>query len=124
MIICHLPFPISVNGIWRSRYAGRKAAIYKSEPYQRWIHQAGLEWTTQKQKQPKGIIGPFEAEIILLDSTKRRGDLDNYCKSVLDFAQLHRLIQNDKHCRSLFMKWGNADDAPMGCRLTLKTHQP
>jgi Holliday junction resolvase RusA-like endonuclease len=115
-IICHLPPPISVNSIWRSKRGG----AYISKPYQEWIRQAGLEWLTQKKEQPRQIDGNFKAVLILADRKSGKGDLDNFIKCVLDFAVNHQLVRDDRFCKALYVRWGTKEEAPRGCVLILK----
>jgi Holliday junction resolvase RusA-like endonuclease len=116
-ITLNLPPPISVNQIWRQKRGG----TYISKPYQDWIRQAGLEWLTQKKGQPRKIEGNFKAVLILAERKSGKGDLDNFVKCVLDFAVKHQLVSDDRLCRALYVRWGTEAEAPMGCRLTLKS---
>jgi Holliday junction resolvase RusA-like endonuclease len=116
-ITLNLPPPISVNQIWRQKRGG----TYISKPYQDWIRQAGLEWLTQKKGQPRKIEGNFKAVLILAERKSGKGDLDNFVKCVLDFAVKHQLVSDDRLCRALYVRWGTDQEAPMGCRLTLKS---
>ena len=94
--------------------------MYSSVAYERWKLVAGQEWLTQRINQPRGISGPFKAILILVDPDGHRRDLDNYIKSVLDFAQSMNLIENDSNCQAIYARWGTKEEAPKGCRLTLK----
>ena len=116
-ITLNLPPPISVNQIWRQKRGG----AYISKPYQNWIQQAGLEWLTQKKGQPRKIEGNFKAVLILAKRKSGKGDLDNFIKCVLDFAVNHQLVSDDCYCQALYVRWGTEQEAPMGCRLTLKS---
>ena len=116
-ITVNLPPPISVNQIWRQKRGG----AYISKPYQNWIQQAGLEWLIQKKGQPRKIEGNFKAVLILAKRKSGKGDLDNFIKCVLDFAVNHQLVSDDRLCRALYVRWGTEQEAPMGCRLTLKS---
>lgn len=118
LIEVFLPFPISMNAIWR----GRQRGVYRSPRYQAWSKQAGLAWLEQK---PVGtnqrITGTFSAHIVLYPPDKRRRDLDNPVKVVLDFAKHHGLISDDHLCQKLLVEWGVG---PTGCRLVLNDYQP
>lgn len=75
----------------------------------------------QKKGQPAGISGAFRA-ILVLDRAKFRknSDLDNYPKGTLDFAQSMGLIENDKLCNGILIRWGTKEEAPLGARLVLR----
>lgn len=109
----HLPFPPSVNRIWRANKAGRKRVSISPE-YEAWKRHADrLSIALGSHRGLRIIKGPFEARIIL---KRQRGDLDNRVKGVLDWAQSRELIADDKHCERLIVEWG---EAPHGCRLIL-----
>jgi Holliday junction resolvase RusA-like endonuclease len=112
-IVIDLPFPPSGNRIWRVRKAGKNLVSISPE-YANWRRQADLLTISMGScKRVKRIAGPFEAGIVL---QRRRGDLDNRIKGVLDWAQSRLLIADDKFCEKLTVEWG---DAPHGCRLTM-----
>lgn len=117
-ITLNLPFPVSVNAIWRGKHKG----AYKSPKYKAWITQAGLEWMTQKVKQPKQIPGEFSAFIILARPDKRVRDIDNFAKGIMDFCKAHNLIVDDKLCSRLYIRWGKPHEAPLGSKVILKNH--
>lgn len=115
-ITLHLPLPPSTNRLWRSN----RGRVHRSKVYLDWLQQAGLEWLTQKPKQPKSIPYQFSAQIILVKPDKRRRDLDNSIKCLLDFCKLHSVIVDDSLCEKLYIRWGISSEAPSGCRLILK----
>ena len=114
-IVVHLPFPPSVNHIWRSKAGGS----YLSKQYTAWKKLAGQEWLLQKKNQPRGILGPYSAILILAKPDKRRRDLDNCTKAVKDFAVDHGLIEDDSLCQELIIRWCTKEEAPLGAVLTL-----
>jgi Holliday junction resolvase RusA-like endonuclease len=111
-IIVDLPFPPSVNKIWRTGNDGR---VRRSNVYLDWIAAADIGVMARRQYPKRKITGSFEAHIVLGDGG--RGDLDNRIKAVLDWAQSRDLIRNDSDCQRLIAEWG---DAEHGCRLTLR----
>lgn len=126
-IVLDLPFPPSVNRIWRQARSAsgqnpspeHRRAILRSPGYRNWINQADrLVWATRRPGAHEKIAGPFTARITL-DRDRRRIDLDNAIKVVLDFAQRIEVIANDRHCESILAEWGASCDAPHGCRLEL-----
>lgn len=116
-ITLNLPFPISVNAIWRGKHKG----AYRSARYKAWIAQAGLEWMTQKTKQPRNISGEFSIFIVLVRKDKRVRDLDNFSKVLLDFCKAHALIEDDSLLACLYTRWGKPHEAPLGVRIVLKS---
>lgn len=115
-IVMNLPFPPSVNSIWR----GGRRRVFRSQVYIDWTNVAGKCWLAQKTTQPKNISGSFSAVLILSPPDKRHRDLDNYLKGVLDLCKLHRVIDDDHLCRRIYLRWGTPKEAPMGARLVLK----
>lgn len=118
-ITLNLPFPVSVNAIWRKNNR-RMKGVYPSAKYKAWITQAGLEWLTQKVKQPKHIPGEFSLFIVLVRKDKRIRDLDNFTKVILDFCKAHGLIEDDSLLAALYTRWGKPHEAPLGARVILK----
>lgn len=115
VITIDLPFPVSVNRIWRSG----QGKTYRSEPYLRWITQANGHWLEQKPKlKIKRIDGLYTLHVVYCPPDKRSRDLDNLVKCLNDFAQGAGIVLNDAQCRELHLVWGSAEEAPLGARLT------
>src|SRR5512147_2262060 len=101
-ISLNLPWPPSVNAIWRKN----KRSVYRSSKYVSWIKQAS--WIAKIGKhQP--IKGEFSATIILNPPNKRRIDIDNRVKVLLDLAEKTGLIENDYLCRHLEISYGEGE---------------
>lgn len=114
--VIDLPFPPSVNEIWR--YGAAK--VHRNPGYVRWIKQADMRQLLDRSiRRRQSISGPFSAHIEL-NMDAGMGDLDNRIKAVLDYAQSREFIANDKFCRRLTAEWVVASKAPHGCRLTLR----
>lgn len=121
-IVIDLPFPPSVNRLWRSSNKDGRSQVYLSPSYVKWKKAAdllmmtgGRGWRSAK------IPGHFAAEIMLCPTKGRtRGDIDNRVKAVLDYAQRAEIVADDKHCQRLLVEWVDAAMAPHGCRLTLR----
>lgn len=107
-----LPFPPSVNRLWR---AGR-GRVHASPRYLSWKRAADNLALTQKPL-PK-VPGPFRATI-LLSEAHRRGDADNLSKAVLDILQRWEVIDNDKLAETVTVRWCHRAEAPEGCRVLL-----
>lgn len=106
----NLPFPVSVNAIWRN---GRRT--HKSERYKIWRRAAMNEIQAQR---PKKIKGKFKISIDLCRPDKRKRDLDNYAKAILDVLEHMNVIENDSLCDGLFMTWGGQQD---GATVSIKS---
>jgi crossover junction endodeoxyribonuclease RusA len=63
------------------------------------------------------IKGPFMAKLILSPPDKRRRDLDNLVKPILDLAQSLQWIEDDSLCQDLQVKWDRT--LPVGAHLYL-----
>lgn len=105
MVTLELPYPPSVNSIWR--FAGRSA--YASKEYTAWKKQADNAFTEQKSQKTVGtpIEGPFEVYMTFSEKRRRwNSDLDNRIKTTMDALQRFRLIENDSKCQKLTATWG------------------
>jgi Holliday junction resolvase RusA-like endonuclease len=113
-----LPFPPSVNVIWRANKGG-KNRISRSPVYRKWIRDADTLVTSMAALRGcKPILGRFGASISLV-RPRQPCDLDNRIKVVLDYCQRVNLIADDKHCCDLRASWTTMEFAPAGCRVTL-----
>lgn len=108
MVTLELPFPPSVNGIWR--YSGKRA--YASKQYAAWKKEADAWFMKQRAEKTIGtpIKGAFEVHMAF-STTKRRknADLDNRIKVVMDALQKFELIENDSKCQKLTATWAPVD---------------
>lgn len=118
--VIDMPFPPSVNRIWRAQRGGMGKAVRLSEEYVEWKKQTDLRVMVNRTfRGAHQIKGPFEAHIAL-NMDEQLGDLDNRAKAVMDWAQSRELISDDKFCMRLTIEWVLAEQAPDGCRLTLR----
>lgn len=118
-VVLDLPFPPSVNAIWRS-VSGPRGNVMLSRAYKEWKKQADLAVIVNKTWRRVCIQGWFEAHIALNADIGKWGDIDNRVKAVMDWAQSRALVTNDKNCRRLIVEWVDHADAPEGARLTLR----
>lgn len=89
--------------IWRK---GRAGQIYLSKEYQNWKKEAdGILISKCLNRGRTPIEGRFSAQIYVRDGV--RGDLDNFAKPILDWAQRAGVIEDDKHMRSLNISYGD-----------------
>lgn len=139
LTVVDLPVPPSVNRIWRQNKAGKRDVpkwnartyqmqarvrhVIKSELYRKWIKEANaLAMATGALKGVQMIRGKFTALIVIACDDLERDppfDIDNRSKGVLDWAQAQRLIENDRFCMEVTVRWGARWEAPTGARLRL-----
>lgn len=99
-----LPMPISTNRIWRNIVSGGKPRTLKSAEYRAWITEAGHVLNTQR---PGRVEGKYELRISISD--RCRLDIDNCIKCVSDLLQEHGVVENDRFCRSLRVKFTDVE---------------
>ena len=102
MIVLRLPFPISVNALYKNKLKGRA----KSERYRTWANAVG--WDIKAQKQTP-ISGWYSLTVILSENDNRRRDPDNFVKCVSDALTEHGLIEDDSLCVSLNVQRQKSD---------------
>lgn len=118
-IALDLPFPPSVNQIWRSARKG--AGVYSSPGYVKWKKAADALMYTSSGWRSKRISGYFTAEILVCPPKGHpRGDLDNRIKAILDHLQRCGIIADDKYCQRLSAEWVERPRAPEGARVTVR----
>jgi crossover junction endodeoxyribonuclease RusA len=105
-----LPFPPTLNGL----YAG-KGRRYKSDRYKAWIKAAREAlWL---QSVPEWVNGPLRVELAFVRPDKRKRDLDNVAKAVLDFCTDNKIWDDDSQIEHLTLKWVKEDFK--GCRIVI-----
>jgi len=105
VVTLELPYPPSVNSIWR--FSGRSA--YAAKEYKSWQKSADGAFTVQKSQKTVGspIKGAFEVHMTFSQDRRRwNTDLDNRIKVTLDALQRFGLIENDSKCQKLTAAWG------------------
>ncbi len=103
MITIQLPFPPSVNAIWRNVHG----KTLKSKRYRVWANAAGWELKSQGGKVP----GKVQISIALERKDNRRRDLDNHAKAILDLLCEHQVIDDDSLVQKLTLEWSNVKGA-------------
>ena len=104
MILLTLPFPVSVNAMYKNIRKGRA----KSQRYMTWARSAG--WSIKEQK-PEPIKGWYTLTLVLHEKDKRRRDPDNFVKAVSDLLVTHNLIDDDCMCADLQVHRQYSDEA-------------
>jgi len=96
-----LPFPPSVNRLWRSTKSGKH---YRSPRYQTWFQAAGIEINRQR---PGKVLGQFSVLLQLGRPDRRGRDLDNLMKPVLDILEHYGVIENDNLAQHVAIHWSD-----------------
>lgn len=115
-IILDLPIPISTNRIWRAC----RGRVFKSREYVAWLKECDATVMSNRQFPRETITGPFEI-CIYLARNGANGDGDNRIKACLDFLQSREIIANDRDCLKGRWEWVPTSEAPLGCRVHLKS---
>lgn len=113
-ITLDLPFPPSVNRIWR-RGRGR---VHRSTEYKNWLATADMHVIANRQFPKDRINGVFRV-LIRLNQDAGRADGDNCIKALLDWLQSREIVRNDKDCTGGSWNWVSPIEAPSGCRITV-----
>jgi crossover junction endodeoxyribonuclease RusA len=113
MIRIELPFPPSMNRLWRATKGG---GVYRSPKYVEWRNVA--VWSIAAQAKGQKIAGPFKLTMLVVEPDKRRRDLDNLLKASLDALACAGIIENDWYCRWIEARWVE-DGVP--CTVTLES---
>jgi|TARA_R110000744_G_scaffold9365_2_gene30049 Holliday junction resolvase RusA-like endonuclease len=106
-----LPFPPTLNGL----YAG-KTRRYKSTRYKKWIAEAQI--MSCKQKLPVWVNGFLKVQLDFVRPDKRKRDLDNLAKAVLDFCTDAQIWKDDCQVEHLTLQW--VDEDFVGVRITIQ----
>lgn len=108
MISVQFPFPPSLNNLFVNvQGKGRRPA----KRYASWQGVAGTEIMAQRvQWAVKRVSGPIEITITL-QRDRRRMDLDNGAKAIIDTLVKMNIIDDDKNVEKLTLQWGDVDGA-------------
>lgn len=101
MIKLNLEYPPSVNRLWRA-IPGR--GVIKSKVYREWLEKN--LWIIRGQTRDK-IEGKFTIEIEATRPDRRKRDLDNIVKPLLDCIVQAGVANDDSLCEMLTVKWIN-----------------
>lgn len=78
--------------------------MHRSKEYQDWIALAA--WEMRAQLGPKKVITePFKIVIRVNRPDRRKRDLDNLLKPILDLVAHYGLIENDSLCHWIDARW-------------------
>jgi crossover junction endodeoxyribonuclease RusA len=120
--VLDLPFPPTVNSIWRTIMVKGKPRHLLSKKYREWKDACDAKFWVAGWAQgwaKEGIQTPIRTPVdvaIVLNRSKRRGDTDNRIKPCLDWLQRSGVIANDSLVENVSAGWG---DVPDGVRITI-----
>lgn len=105
MIKILLPFPPSVNRLWRATKGGK---VYRSPQYVAWRKLA--MWQLVGQVKGKKVTSAYKLTILAVRPDKRRRDLGNLEKAVSDILVSQNIIEDDCLCEWMEIRW--IEDGP------------
>jgi crossover junction endodeoxyribonuclease RusA len=95
-----IPYPPSTNRIWRQG----QGRVHKSQEYKDWL--ALASWEMRVQLGPRIVItNPFKLTVRVQRPDRRKRDLDNLLKPILDLIAHYGLIENDSLCHWIDARW-------------------
>ncbi len=94
-----LPFPPSVNSIWRA-FRGRNIKSKRGREYD-----ARADVCLQQQQPLPRFTQPVSVEAAFGRPDKRRRDLDNHAKAVLDALTRNGVLEDDSLIHRLLLYW-------------------
>lgn len=110
MIQIELPYPPSVNTYWRhpnkGPLAGRHLISEKGRAYRNAVIACVLKYKDARNLAGEAFQGEVELEIVANPPDRRRRDLDNILKSLLDSLVHASLLQDDSQISRLTISRG------------------
>lgn len=100
MIKLTIPFPPSVNRLWR---VSKNGGMYSSQKYTDWMAEA--TWAIIGQTRGKTLEGPYKITLLARKPDKRHRDLDNLLKATSDALVQAKAIESDHHCQAIAARW-------------------
>lgn len=101
MIRYDLPYPPSVNGLFFNAAKGR----VKTDAYKAWRRDAGNLILVQGRRRIHGFVS---LSVALVRPDKRRRDLDNALKPLLDLLVEMQIIDDDSLVQRISVQWVSA----------------
>ena len=106
-VTLRLPFPLSVNELWKNRKTGHGRGRIPTSGYTKWKQDAGFLLNVQR---PPTLEGRHRVTILI--DQRRQGDADNRIKCILDLLVLHKIIPGDqkKYVKGVSIDWDEVDE--------------
>jgi crossover junction endodeoxyribonuclease RusA len=106
-----LPFPPSVNHYWRHNqgqfYVSKEGRLYRKRVYEECLIQ-----------RIKKVNGDLKLEIDIYPPDRRKRDIDNICKAVLDSLEHANVYDNDYQIAELILRRHAANDGFIKLKLS------
>lgn len=101
--------PPSVNSMYRNitDRSGKQRMRAKTSRYRTWLN--AVNWQVAEQA-PQRIDGEVEVSIFCKKTNKRREDIDNKIKAVLDLLVSNHLIEDDSKVVKVSASWSRNTD--------------
>lgn len=103
-----LPYPPTLNNLFKN--AGARGRV-KTQAYNCWLQEALL--ILRAQRAPKHT-GSFRATIVLTRPDRRRRDIDNTVKALMDALKKGGVIEDDHLAQSVTVAWAWEEITPGG----------
>ena len=112
MRILHLPFPPSVNRLWR--FNGPR--MYRTKVYNDWSD-AAVEALKSQELPAEPINYAVAVELAVGRPDRRKRDIDNINKATLDLLEHVGVLENDHYVHDLRSYWS---DKVVGIQVIIK----
>lgn len=99
-IYLELPFPPSVNNMFINGKAGK--GRFLAPRYRAWKTEAGYLARSQSKEH---IAGPFAVQINAVRPDKRRRDIDNCIKPIVDLLVSLGFVEDDSEMQTIQASW-------------------
>lgn len=104
-----LPYPPTVNTYWR--HVGNRVLVSKAgRTYRKAVAGVLAERRAERKCYHSSLTGELEVSIIVYPPDKRRRDLDNICKALLDAMEHAGIYENDNQISRLIVERGGKVD--------------
>ena len=107
MITVQIPYPPTLNNLFKNVRKGR----VKTDAYNAWVAE-GL--VALRRQRPEKHLGSFRATILLTRPDRRRRDIDNTVKAIMDLLKKAGVIEDDRLAQSLTVAWAWDAITPRG----------
>lgn len=123
----HLPYPPTFNTGWRclaarvgARTVARMVLSARQRTFRKTVRDRVLAVLADRDS-PYSKLGllPFTLEITIYPPNRRRFDLDNLAKPVLDALMAAGVFEDDSQCQTLTMTKSDVDAPTGSCWVTI-----
>jgi len=119
MIRLILPFPPSINRLWRASKGGR---VYRSGEYAGW--RSVSLWRLREQMRMsypgQSVEGAYRLTVRAVKPDRRRRDLGNLEKAISDIIVAAGIVEDDHLCQQIVLAW--VEDGPE-CEILIEPHR-